>query len=219
MVAYAGPYCVPYFTGDDAPCFNTGTTCDPSTVWCDMAAIIDAKFTEFDAALARSATSFPYAQVAVTALPITLTNGSGTSGEALVTWDAVLGDSDNMVDLSADPNTVFLRRSGIWELSVIEINTSNTNDVQCSYRVLAPAITPAIFNPARRTWVDPVAGLGTLFATPIGLAVNYSQFVLVNASAGPVPIQGQLEVFASGGGVILTYNDIRFAARWVADTP
>lgn len=221
MVAYTPDFCLPYFEGTDSPCVDTGAVCAPSTVWCDMARIIDDTFTGWDAIISRAVTSFPYAQVAVSDVPFTFTSGASNLGSSLVTWDTVVGDSDNMADLSVDATTLTIRRSGIWELHCVAVWLSSISDTQLSITLLhpgAPKISP-VFATFMETWVEPVADPGDIPGPAIGLSNIMDTFVAVDTSSGPAQLQIELGVFAAVGNIIATVSVCQFSARWVADLP
>ena len=221
MVAYTQDFCLPYFEGSDSPCVDTGTVCDPSTVWCDMAAKIDETFTAFDETINRSVDSFPYAQVAISDVPFTFETGSSTGATHLLIWDTVVGDSDRMVDLNVDPSTVTIRRSGIWNFhhvlnwqallaaSVIQIDIINPG---------APKITPTV-SQIFREWVEAVASPDIFGATVQGVSSVIDMYYLVDVSSGPVPIQIQLTLSGPASNNIATVAIAQFSARWVADLP
>jgi hypothetical protein len=93
MVAYTTDYCLPYFEGTDSPCLNTGTVCDPSTVWCDFTQIVADAIEGFDMIINRTADAIPLATVAY--LPDT-----PTAIISDIPFDTVIVDTDNMVDLN-----------------------------------------------------------------------------------------------------------------------
>lgn len=221
MVAYTTDFCLPYFDGTDSPCVDTGGVCTPSTVWCDMAQIIDNAFTTFDSEIARAADSFPYAQVAVSDIPFTVDSGASNFATQLVIWDTAVGDSDGMVNLTTDPSTINLRRSGIWNLHCITVWRSSVNDTHLTTELLNPG-SPQFtsFNVQfNDVWVEPIPGSADLFGPALGLSNIMDGFFRVDASTGPVPLQIQLQVFAAGGGIVGTVEVCRFSARWVADLP
>lgn len=222
MVAYTAEFCLPYFEGSDSPCVDTGEICAPSTVWCEMAAKINDALVAFDVEIDRAVASFPYAQVAVSEVPFTFSSGVSNSAEMVVTWDTVVGDSDGMVNLGVDPTTVNLRRSGIWNLSCIAVMRNTIDNSNLRVQLVHPGIPGiTVFSSAvERTWVDPVPSPGVDFlGSVLGLSVAMDMFCEVDASAGGVPLQIELEVFAGVGDHIVTVEVCRFSARWVADLP
>lgn len=220
MVACTSQYNIPYLQGTDSLCANTGTLCEPSTVWCDMAAILDGVFTAFDEVVASSIDSFPYAEVAVTTTPFTLTTGSASLVSQLVTWDTVVGDSDNMVDLTANANTVTLRRSGIWNLRLSCVWRSSLADAQLTVSLGhpgAPKLT-AIFSSEVETWVEAVADPGTIVGGLMGLSNVLDQLYLVNTATGTVPLTITLGLFGAAPQTA-TIEQIALSLRWVAELP
>lgn len=127
MVAYTSPDCLPYFECTDSPCLNTGTVCEPSTVFCDLAADLEVILNGFDVTVNRTATGVPFAKVARTA-PQVETVTSGTFAFR-IEWDAVLADNDDMVNLDADSEFVLINRPGIWWVELyVSGNPANTDD-------------------------------------------------------------------------------------------
>lgn len=112
MPGYTTPDCLPYFLCTDSPCLNTGTVCEPSTVFCDLTALLDTRLTAFDAVGGRTVSAVPFAKVARFASQTIDTNISTSS--RFVEWDTVLLDNDDMVDLAADPNFINIHTPGIW---------------------------------------------------------------------------------------------------------
>lgn len=221
MVAYTQEYCLPYFEGTDSPCVDTGGVCAPSTVWCDMAARIDEAFTAFDETINRAVDSFPYAQVAVSDTPLIFDTGNSTGVNHLVLFDTVVGDSDGMVDLTIDPSTVNLRRSGIWNLhlildwqallaaSVMQIDVINPG---------APKISMTI-NQIFREWVEAVPSPDIFDATVLGVSSIVDMYYQVDVSTGPVPLQIQLTLSGPASDNVATVAVCQFSTRWVADLP
>ena len=222
MVAYTPDFCLPYFEGTDSPCVDTGEVCAPSTVWCDMAAKIDEALTGFDETVSRAVTSFPYAQVAVSDAPFTFSSGASNLGSTIVPWDTVVGDSDNMVDLDIDTNTVNLRRSGIWNLNCIVVWRNDINGSELTVTLIHPG-APKIVIPTSaviETWVEPVPDPTTAFlGTTMGLSNVMDFMCLVDVTTGIVPLQIELQVIACVGDNDPIIEVCRFSARWVADLP
>lgn len=223
MVAYTPGFCLPYFEGTDSPCVDTGAVCEPSTVWCDIASIVDGVLTEFDETRARAIDSFPYAQVGISALPYLYQLGDTTGDETLLSWDAVVGDSDNMVDLSVDPYTITLRRSGIWNIFCEVVSYTSVSNSSITTRLVSSgAPTGSIaapFSSIRRVWLEPVVYLGSVIGSIIGLSNVMDYYVRADVSSGPVPLQ---IAYAIGSGTpfnLATINLAQFSARWVADLP
>lgn len=106
MVAYSSTYCLPCLEGSDSPCVNTGTVCEPSTVWCDLVNIVEAQLNPIDALLSRTATAIPLASV----------TGSEAFGTfpVVVGFDTVVFDTDNMVNLDANSTIVTPQRDGVY---------------------------------------------------------------------------------------------------------
>lgn len=221
MVAYTSPNCIPYFEGFEDICLNTGTVCDPSTVWCDIAALVDAKLTEFDDIVNTSISTFPYAQVAITNLPTIVDSGLSSGVSQIAVWDAVIGDSDNIVDLGTDASTFYLRRTGIWNVRCSVTWRSTFSQTQM-YLTLAtpgaPKIPFSTFTLYDRIWVEPVPDPGTIIGGSRGLTDVFDLLIPVNVSSGPAPFTMSFNGFANGA-FDLTIEQAVMSVRWVAELP
>lgn len=109
MVAYTSPDCLPYYESGDSVCLNTGTLCEPSTVFCDMAELVEAKLDGFDALVARIGTSTPLAWV-------TRDTVQRVSTEFKVPFTAAVVDTDNMVNLDIDPYIIHINTTGLYQV-------------------------------------------------------------------------------------------------------
>lgn len=112
MPGYTAPDCLPYFTCDDSPCLNTGSVCEPSTVWCDLADLLDARLTAYDNVINRTAVTVPFFKIARTTQQIIDTNVVGYSSQ--IQWDAVLADNDGLIDLTSLATQARIGRPGLW---------------------------------------------------------------------------------------------------------
>lgn len=118
MVAYTAPDCLPYFECDDPTCLNTGTTCEPSTVWCDMTAILETVMNDFDSTVARTATQVPFFKLARTTEQLIDNNNFAIDFGTCIEWDSVLADNDNMVNLDVESRGAFIQTPGIWQIEL-----------------------------------------------------------------------------------------------------
>lgn len=223
MVAYTSEFCLPYLEGSDNLCVNTGTVCEPSTVWCDLATLLDGQLTVFDEIRARAVDSFPYAQVAITSLPHLYQLGDTTGSETLLPWDSVIGDSDSMVNLGVDPYTITLRRSGIWNISAEVVSYTSVSLSNISTRLVSSASPlnsfSAQFASIRRVWVEPVVYLGSVIGSIIGLSNVMDFYARADVSNGPIPLQLAYQLGSGTPFNLGTINFAQFSARWVADLP
>lgn len=108
MVAYTPDLCLPYYTGGDSPCLNTGTVCEPSSVWCDLVNLVEGYLDDLDDVVARTATAKPIAQVSY--VPATAVTVSG-----VVPFNIVDLDTDNMVDLPVFSG-ITPNRNGLYQI-------------------------------------------------------------------------------------------------------
>lgn len=134
MVAYTSPDCLPYFECADSPCLNTGTLCDPSTVWCDMTGLLENIMNGFDDVVSRTAEQVPFFKLARSTEQLVDQSDFGEEFALLIEWDTVLADNDNMVNLDADNRGAFINRSGLWqfELYVVGHPPQTVNNVLSS---------------------------------------------------------------------------------------
>lgn len=151
MVAYTNPDCLPYFEGTDSPCVNTGTVCEPSTVWCDLAELLDARFTAWDSVLGRTAVTVPFAQVRRTT-PVTFPLTASTTFP--LTWEESVQDNNDMVNLTIDPQTVYIRRSGIWVYHFTAVVSAAVagSTLTCQVDTSVPSVAAS----GNATWVQAV---------------------------------------------------------------
>lgn len=114
MVSYTSPNCLPYMDEDDPICLNTGDQCDPSTVWCDFAGLVDARLTAMDEVVQRTAVSTPIGW-AETNVPILFPNLFAAT-TYLPVFDTVRVDTDDMVSLDALPSVLTVQTSGLYQI-------------------------------------------------------------------------------------------------------
>lgn len=137
MVAYTHPDCLPFFECTDSPCLNTGTVCEPSTVWCDMADQMEIVLNSFDSTAQRTGAGVPFAKVAMNNGQ---TSTANTPTSLQVIWDTVLMDNDNMVNLDADAQYVKINRPGIWWIELYVAGLPGSNNAGNNGNELTSAI-------------------------------------------------------------------------------
>jgi hypothetical protein len=121
MVAYTPQLCLPYFEAGDSPCLNTGTVCDPSTVWCDLINLVEAQLDSADTVVNRTARAIPMASISYDPATPVVING-------VIPFDIVNLDTDNMVDLSVTAGIVPVR-NGVYGITArVMIAPVLTND-------------------------------------------------------------------------------------------
>lgn len=210
MVAYTLPDCLPYFEGSDSPCLNTGTVCEPSTVWCDFANTVEAKLTSFDEVIARTATSVPIAW-AETRTSVTQAVGGG---DILAALDTVRIDTDNMVNLDANASGFLFNTPGLYLIWAWAQATTVTAPGNSIGGLMEFELTP--FNTAY--------GLATLNA----VQASWESFVQnspITANIHMVlPVQEASTSFLrfSVSGVVgdtVTYTQMSVGAAWMAELP
>lgn len=214
MVAYTSPDCIPYFEGGDSVCLNTGSLCEPSTVWCDAAQVVEAKLDLFDSVVARTATSVPMAW-AETTEPVTVTVGGDST--VLIPFTTVRIDTDNMVNLDVDNAGFTFQTPGLYLLwghargtTATSLGAGNTFD--------ASLVLDLSGDLSR---YGPVA-TGTLEAS-MEVAVNDVQIAMNILMVLPVPVAGTRLIasfnYSGVGGDAATFNEVNIGAVWMADAP
>ena len=178
MVACTPTYVLPYQEATDRPC-------DLSAVWCQFAGIIETKLTEFDAILARTATTVPFAKVRKTVA------GAGVDHNP-IQFDTVSADNDGMVDLTAEPELIRVRRPGLWVVNFV-VNLSAISDDQ---QLLTFGPDPDLVTSYVRRWrIDGASTFGVDTVTLQGTAIFAVTQVAIDAVGG-LPIS--LSVLISG---------------------
>lgn len=209
MVAYTTPDCLPYFGCDDQPCLNTGTACDPSTVWCDFAELVDAKLTEFDQVVQRTAGSTPMAWVQATVPTVIIADAPSTP----IIFDSPLVDTDNMVNLDVLPSGITVNTPGLYQFvfSGVGVMTNPGTATATLDATLAPFVSLYPISPPTFTTVD--------FESPItGLVVTPMINVVYPLAAGQsFSMAARMTGVAAPNNVV--YSLITAGLVWLADLP
>lgn len=123
MVAYTSPDCIPYFECTDPVCLNTGTLCEPTSIWCDQAQIVEHRLDQFEQAIARTAETVPMVVLQRTE-PFThlLSNFTGT----IIQFTQVVVDTNDMADLGVNQLGFTVRTAGVYEIVCYLIGTTDT---------------------------------------------------------------------------------------------
>lgn len=127
MVVHTQTFCLPAFEGSDSPCLNTGTVCEPSTIWCDFAAGVETQLTAFDSILGRTALALPIAFVSYQP------NIAVAVSDA-IPFDVVNIDTDQMVDLDVFSG-IMPRRNGVYLIDAMVRYTTAANDARLQARI------------------------------------------------------------------------------------
>lgn len=101
------PTCTPVY-GLDYP-IGSDRPCDVNDTFCSMMAAVDTNLTRLDGIVDRVADSIPMARVRIT-VPVIVNSGT-TIG---LPFDTVDVDTDDMIDLTADPSAIRLPFPGIY---------------------------------------------------------------------------------------------------------
>lgn len=99
------PTCTPFYGFTYALCSDA--PCDIGDTFCEMAHQVETELVRLDDVVDRVVDTIPQFEVAVGVYTF-----PGTSG--LVAFDAVNVDTDNMVDLTSDPFSFPVNRTGRW---------------------------------------------------------------------------------------------------------
>ena len=105
-------YELPYPTGNSDPC-NVGST------GCDFAAAVETRLDELDAITDRL-NSVPFAYASNIA---EMVYNNSLPGNFTPFFDTTMADTDNMLDLSANPTAITIRTAGVYSFFV-ELNIS-----------------------------------------------------------------------------------------------
>lgn len=213
MVAYTDPDCIPYFEGPDDVCLNTGTACDPSTVWCDQAEAIETKLDLFDSVVARVSTSVPLAWVETTDQ---IEYIIGTSGELHVEFTTVNVDTDNMVNLDVESDGFLINTAGLYNFwgyiqGVTNSSLGAGNTMEGNFEIILSGI-------------QPIYGLPTIgsFSISWEVAVNDIRIAANGSLVLPVTAGTQVRMNLGGSGIggdRVVYNQVSMGATWVGDLP
>lgn len=210
MVAYTSPDCLPYFECTDPLCLNTGSVCEPSTVWCDFATIVDQRLTDLDDLVTRTATSPPMAFVQ-TSVPFThqVANINGTE----VPFTESVVDTDNMVDLTLNPLGFTIHTPGLYEFVVYLFGLTATSGSDLTIQTTLN-LSPS--NP----------GINGVFANSLSMGYQASiDDILVTPQIHfmlPVFAEQVATVLITTGGTVgdsVTFSYAMMAATWMADLP
>lgn len=207
MVAYTSPDCLPYFTASDPICVNTGTVCDPSTVWCDFAEAVDLKLTSYDEVVTRTAESTPMAWVE-TFVPFSWE----VSQSIYPVFDAVRADTADMVDLAVNPSGFAITRAGFYAVFAFAQGTF----VNISGGSITPGTNIAIQPPSTAQGLWTVNGLEC-----DGYAETNGQLVTIGTNM-TVPLQAgqRLVMNITGGGTSgdsILFSRLSMGAAWMGE--
>lgn len=98
-------YGFPYIDGGDAPC-------DQDETWCAFAVAVETELDRLDALIDRTVDTIQFAWVRASVPQVIL-----AAGADLISYDSVLFDTDNMVNLSADSTLITVTRPGLYDIT------------------------------------------------------------------------------------------------------
>lgn len=210
MVAYTSPDCLPYFECTDPLCVNTGSLCEPSTVWCDFATAVEAKLDEFDAVAQRTAVTVPMVWLE-TSVPLVTTAGVGSSFP--VAFTSVVVDTDNMANLDENNNGFTIVTPGLYEILFYAIGLTETAGSNISS---LPSIR---FTPSNVAYAPVSQNELTM-----DFNVQVDDVIVTPQIQQVLPLQaGQLastvlDISGTNPNTI-TYSYIMVSATWIGDLP
>jgi hypothetical protein len=109
---------LPYQEGTDAPC-------DLVETWCLFADVVEANLIASANVVGRTFTAVPFAKISSE----TSTAVSADTEEAIA-FDSLEADTDNMVNLAADPHRVFPQRPGVYMIvATIAVENPTVNAI------------------------------------------------------------------------------------------
>jgi hypothetical protein len=126
---------------------GTDRSCDQSDTWCAFAGALETELDRLDAVVARTATALPFAKVS---LGVPQTFNATTSGSRIA-FDTILDDSDNMVDLTANPGEIRAQRAGVYAVRCyIELGTTGSTANSFLFRLSGqgPVDAPSAIAPS-----------------------------------------------------------------------
>ena len=194
-------YMLPFQECSDAPC-------DADEVWCDFAAVVESNLDRFDAIVDRTVDTVPMAQVRMT---IARSQAIGTS--RLVPFDTVDVDTDDMVNLAADPFTINLSRQGVW---FVYFNVEGTS-AGTGNEILAQSTTPtgsSSASAAIQLYLDD--------GSPLFLSSSGEYRVLSPVPAGTTQYtttDTRLVLAVGAAAVVTPLTSVTFGAYWLRDLP
>lgn len=113
---------LPYQEGSDAPC-------DFPEVWCNFTDILETQLQDIGSIINRTAVAVPFAKVIRDSFQVMTPNQDTLLINEAISWEGVKVDNDNMVDLSADPLHIYVRRPGIYMVDVFCRATPYVNGI------------------------------------------------------------------------------------------
>lgn len=211
MVAYTTPDCLPYFQCSDSACLNTGTTCEHSTVFCDLVNLLDTRLTGFANIVARTNTAIPFAKVARTSNQTIDTNTPGYDNRII--WDTVLADNYDMVDLTANPKEIRIPEAGLW------LATAYVNGFPSV--VVSNLFTVSIGSGLGTFQVEQDSLYRGNFTSNYNNAVTQFQVTQanINTGGGSFPISVLADLQGTIGTGIVTVQTAELTVYWIAETP
>lgn len=209
MPGYTTPDCLPYFLCTDDPCLNTGTVCEPSTVFCDFTALLDTKISAIDNIIGRTATAIPLAKVARNSVFTIDTNV--VNYDARIVWDTVVEDNNDMVDLELNPRAITVHTPGIYMVSGYAIGAP-PNTVNNIFYIYLGTGTGSFTTQASTLW------LGGTNPETIANQQLVTQFN-IDTFSGVYPFSLLADFQGTVGTGIVTVNYAELTVYWVADVP
>ena len=203
MTTPCTPYLsLPYLGGDER-------LCDGPPVWLSMEEKIKTLLGEIDDGLAVTAISIPMARVAQLE-PVTFASFESSR----VTWDSVIADTDNMVNLDIDADAVYLRRAGIWG---VEANAQVSNAGSTDERINQNMSLPFTVVVTSRHWGS-VPSSVPAFSDQVQVGLPTWRFFVLTQAA--IDAAGPYRLTVDSGDIIngtATRWKAEMSVRWYAE--
>lgn len=203
---------LPYQEGTDRPCDLTET-------WCTFADVVETYLIDIDNIALRTATGVPMAKV------VRLTEQQFAIGafgyvNDVISFDTLLVDNDNMVDLASDQVRIFPTRAGVYELDAMvncfPSQLASKARALISYSPYLEAVTAIASSiPNADVWYNNINQtvhihvFGTVEVTAAELAgTTRPSFTLNVDTGGTGPIPNSLRVISATMSVMWTTDEV-----------
>jgi hypothetical protein len=190
---------LPYQLGSDRPC-------DAPEVWCALTAALETKLASVDTTLARLSPSVPVAKLTRSTqldIPMTVANNS----QAVIPYEGVEVDTDNMVDFATSPYSIRPRRPGTYFVTAWMQFYAANFDNSGLYLTRGP-VGSSFFVVAFQQQAHNASGLLNLFYLRVAGLAPWSSTDTVGFSS----------LFSAFGPGTLSLFNATLAAYWVNDT-
>lgn len=193
--------CTPIYGFTYALCSDR--PCDIGDTFCEFASQMETELNRIDSVVARTNTAIPMAKVSISA-PQAL--------GALIVFDTVDEDTNNMVDLSESATYIFPQRLGLYKIrAYLEVGTTGSASSSFILQVdaIGPVDSPGTINPAGNPIVQ--------VADPnLANSVSYSLEAFYRVTLADSRFFASVQVGAVAG-TPTTINRAELDVEWMAD--